>query len=208
MESSAKSENTVAPVADTDTPTATSVPETIENAQIPVPVEENKPLSASNEIVAVEDQVVTVVAATEVIVNDTNGSCNSAPIEDDKLNEAMASTTISTIDSTDAQLNNNETSLDEDLSDTTEKKSTIVDNTNVKPDASEKVLSSPDEATDVDFENACESIDNENYVVKKEQHCDKNQQECLADGQSVGENELVDGEDVGAKVRNYNIIYS
>lgn len=205
MDSSTKNEETVPLETNSvSPPTETSVSESNENAQNPVlSVVESipKPLDVSHEPVAVES-VEAVVSVAEV-VNDISDSCNSAPIEDDKLNEAMASTTLA-----DEKQNHSEAISDENLSDLTEKENTVVDKICVKPVVSEKI-SEPNETPDVEFENACESIDNEDNEVEREQQCDINKQEGLPDGESTSEDEMVDDEDIsdeeGVEVINYTI---
>lgn len=209
MDSTAQSEDTAALVVDKDPPMVTSAPGTNENTVTPAPVVDTKPLAVSDISVAV-DCVEAVVAVAEVVI-DTDGSCNSAPVEDDKLNEAMASTTISTSDSTDVKQNHCEAIVEDQVSDTIAKENIVVDNNIVKPHMSEKAQTEPDKATDGEFKNARESIVNEVENVGKVQQCDINQQECFPSGESSGEDELADEEDVGdeegAEVRNYNIIY-
>ncbi|XP_025408403.1 protein CASC3 isoform X2 [Sipha flava] len=197
MDSNAKSEETISLEVDTvSPPTVTSVPENNENAQNNVSSVESIPIPLDVSHEPVVDEKVEVAVSVAEVVNDISDNCNSAPVEDDKLNKAMASTTLA-----DVKQNPSEAISDEQVSDLIEKENTkentFVDNMSIKPVVSEEKTSEPNETSDVEFKDALESIDNEDDEVEREQQCDINKQECLPDGESSGEDEIVDEEELG-----------
>jgi len=200
MESTAiivKEEDTVSVVADaTAASTATN-----ESNPISVTDEIVPPIKLDKEMIMTTDDIEQVVNS-ELAVLSTSATSNKPKTEEDQLNIAMASTTISTNEVDEIKLNLDEKVLDQQqkpVTDTVEKDTINNEKSDINLDISIKTKSESDEINNSTigsvFEDAVEYIinDEEDNVVK-EQPQDVIQEENVPDDESSSQQEVEGGD--------------
>jgi len=202
-----KGEDTVPVVTDAATDNAT----TTTNVSNPTVVANEivQPIKSDKEMITTTNDVEHVAAVSDVAdvsketaITTVNDASNNLKVEEDQLNTAMASTTISTNEVDEIKQNQDETVLDEQQKPVTgmlEKEIVINENSDSNLDIS-LTKSEYDEIVDstIDsggFEDAVEYIvdEEENSVVKKQPQ-DEIQQENAPNNESCPQQEVEEGD--------------
>jgi len=181
------------------------------------------PIKTYNEIIVITNDIKHVPVVSELVAgsNETattvNASSNNSTVEEDQLNIAMASTTISTNEVDEIKQNQGETVLVEQqkpVTVTDEKKIISDENLDLKSDISIKTKSESDDINNSTigsgFEDAVEYINDEkDSVVTEEQPQDVIEQEDALNDESRSPQEVEggDGEESKDVSNNFTLFY-